>query len=426
LYANLIDPGGNVIATVPVSSTGTYSFPNVPQSTSGLTVQLSTNQGTAGLAKPATALPTGWASTGENKNGQGGAADGTANAEIPVTTAVANITLQNFGIQQVPESAVNLQTGQLNPGGTSSVTVPAAAFQTSNVGANPNTQDFNGGTVASIRITAFPANANTITINGVIYINGGTCPGTCTAWPGGGVAIPYTNGVGPAQAISVDPIDGIVNVVIPFSAIDNAGKEDPTPGSVTLPFSSILPLSQLSLTASLNGTAAIANWVTVNEINTAKFIVERSTDNRVFAPVGEKTAAGTYAGTSHYSLADDVSAMTPGSVVYYRIKAVDIDGKYSYSNIAAVRFGIVKGVKAWPNPFTEKIVIAITCDKVTTVQVKITDNAGRVVLMNSYAAVRGSNQFNLGALQQLAKGVYNIEISDREGNSRMTEKLIKE
>jgi hypothetical protein len=426
LYANLIDPGGNVIATVPVSSTGTYSFPNVPQSTSGLTVQLSTNQGTVGVAKPATALPAGWVTTGENKNGQGGAADGTANGEIPVTTAAANITLQNFGIQQVPESAVNMQAGQLNPGGTISVTVPAAAFQTSNVGANPNTQDYNGGTVGSIRITAFPANANTITINGIIYINGGTCPGTCTPWPGAGVTIPYTNGVGPAQVISVDPIDGFVDVIIPFAAIDNAGKEDPTPGSVTVPFSSVLPLGQFSVTASLNGTAATVNWTTVNEINTAKFIVERSSDNRTFTAVGEKPAAGTYAGTSYYSLVNDAAALVQNNVVYYRVKAVDIDGKYSYSNVVVVRLGIVKGVKVWPNPFTSKITIAITTDKATTVQVKITDNAGRVVMKNNYAAVRGSNQFNLGALQQLAKGVYHIEVSDREGNTRITEKLIKE
>jgi Secretion system C-terminal sorting domain len=416
LYANLVDPGGNIIATVPVSSTGTYSFPNVPQSTTGLIVQLSTNQGTVGLAKPATALPAGWASTGENKNGQGGAADGTANAEIPVTTAAANITLQNFGIQQLPESAVNLQAGQLNPGGTVNVTVPATAFQVSNVGANPNTQDYNGGTVTNIRITAFPSNATSITINGVLYTSG--------TWPGGGVTIPAPGGV-PSQTISIDPIDGFVNVVIPFAAIDNAGKEDPTPGSVTVPFTSVLPLSKLLLNASLNGTAAIVNWVTENEINTAKFIVERSSDNRIFTAVGEKTAAGNYAGASTYKLTDDVTSLAGSSVVYYRIKAVDIDGRYTYSVVVAVRFGIVKGVKVWPNPFADKLAIAVTSDKATTVQVRIIDNAGRVMLQNTYTVVRGSNQLNLGGLQLLAKGTYTIEVSDKEGNNRIVEKLIK-
>jgi uncharacterized protein YbdZ (MbtH family) len=241
LYANLVDPSGNVIATVPVATDGTYSFPNVPQSSTGLTVQLSTNQGTVGLAKPATALPTGWGATGENKNGQAGTADAIANSEIPVTTVTTNITLQNFGIQQLPESAFNLQAAGGNPGGFNSPTVPTGAFQTNNVGATPNTQDYNGGTVSNIRITAFPTNANSITINGTVYTNGGTCPPatSCTAWPGAGVTVPYTNGTGPSQAISVDPIEGNVDVVISFASIDNAGKEDATPGSVTIPFRTI-------------------------------------------------------------------------------------------------------------------------------------------------------------------------------------------
>jgi hypothetical protein len=304
--------------------------------------------------------------------------------------------------------------------------VPAAAFLTSNVGANPNTLDYSGGTVTNIRITSFPSNANTITINGIIYINGGTCPGTCTAWPVGGVTTAFTNGVGPVSSILVDPIDGFVDVIIPFAAIDNAGKEDPAPGSVTVPFSSVLPLSRLTLNASLNGTVAMVNWVTENEINTAKFIVERSSDNRIFTDAGEKPAAGNYAGTSHYSLADDVSTLLNSTVVYYRIKAVDIDGKYSYSKVVVVRFGIVKGVKVWPNPFADKLTIAVTSDKAAKVQVRIIDNAGRVMLQNIYTVARGSNQLNLGGLQSLAKGTYIIEVIDEEGNNSVAEKLIKD
>jgi Secretion system C-terminal sorting domain len=265
LYANLVDPSGNVIATVPVASNGTYSFPNVPQSTTGLTVQLSQNQGTVGLAKPATALPAGWGATGENKNGQAGTVDAIANSEIPVTTVTTNITLQNFGIQQLPESAFNLQAIGGNPGGFNSQTVPAGAFQTNNVGATPNTQDYNGGTVSNIRITAFPTNANSITINGTVYTNGGTCPPatTCTPWPGAGVTVPYTNGTGPTQAISVDPIEGNVDVVIPFVALDNAGKEDATPGSVTIPFRTITLAgtvwNDIDGDLSLNGAETVIN-----------------------------------------------------------------------------------------------------------------------------------------------------------------------
>jgi Secretion system C-terminal sorting domain len=265
LYANLIDPAGKVIATVPVLSDGSYTFPNVPQSTTGLIVQLSTNQGTVGIVKPVTIIPSAWTATGENKNGQAGVADATTNSEIPITTVTTNITSQNFGIQRLPESAINLQPNSGNPGGFNSQTVPAGAFQTNNVGATPNTQDYNGGTVTSMRITSFPTNANSITINGTVYTNGGTCPPatTCTAWPALGVTIPYTNGTGPTQAISVDPIEGNVDVAIPFASINNIGKEDATPGSVTIPFKTITLAGTVWNDAdgnlSQNGTEAVIN-----------------------------------------------------------------------------------------------------------------------------------------------------------------------
>lgn len=239
LNAILVDPITNlVIASVPVAANGTYSFTNVP-SFANLQVILSTTAGTAGSAPPATGLPAGWTATSPTlTNTTGNINTGTYNAADATRFGAVDDPNNDFGIQRLPESAFNLQATAGNPGGFNSQAIPAGAFQTNNVGATPNTQDYDGGTVNNIRITAFPSNANTITINGTVYINGGTCPPatTCTPWPGGGVTVPYTNGTGPAQAISVDPTDGNVDVVVPFVSVDNAGREDPTPGSVTIPF----------------------------------------------------------------------------------------------------------------------------------------------------------------------------------------------
>ncbi|MGF2413025.1 MAG: hypothetical protein ACQUYJ_11915, partial [Ferruginibacter sp.] len=76
--------------------------------------------------------------------------------------------------------------------------------------------------------------------------------------PGAGVTVPYTNGTGPSQAISVDPIEGNVDVVIPFASIDNAGREDATPGSVTIPFRTITLAG--TVFNDLNGNAATIFW----------------------------------------------------------------------------------------------------------------------------------------------------------------------
>jgi Secretion system C-terminal sorting domain len=242
IHAILIDPITNlVIASVPVAANGTYSFTNVP-SFANLQVRLSTTAGTPGSAPPAASLPTGWTNTSPTAtNTTGDINTGTYNAADASRFGAIDDPNNDFGIQRLPESAFNLQASQGNPGGFNTASVPAGAFQTNNVGATPNTQDYDGGTVNNIRITAFPTNANTITINGTTYINGGTCPPatTCTPWPGGGVTVPYTNGTGPSQAISIDPVEGNVDVVVPFVSVDNAGREDPTPGSVTVPFRTI-------------------------------------------------------------------------------------------------------------------------------------------------------------------------------------------
>ncbi len=416
IYANLVDAGNNIIATVPVASNGTYNFPNVPQSTSGLTVQLSTNQGVVGLAKGVTALPAGWYNTGENKNGQAGGADVSANGEITVNTATTNITLQNFGIQQVPESAFNLQPMQVNVAGFANFAVPPGAFQTNNVGVTPNTLDYNGGTVANIRITAFPTNTNTITINGTVYINGGTCPPatTCVNWPGGGVVVPYINGTGPSQAISVDPVDiNNMNIVIPFVAIDEAGSEDPTPGSVTLPFSGVLPVTLIAFTANVSGDMATLYWKTANEQSLRQFELQRSQDGNNWQTAVVVSANGNAGGSGEYRT---VQALTAG-VNYFRLKPIDLDGRHTFSNILRIKKDDRESLVVYPNPARENITVNMPGRGVATL--RIFNSTGVPVVSKTVS----ENYFTVNT-SNLSPGMYTIEVS-RDGEV-FHKKIIKE
>lgn len=398
LYANLVDAGNNIIATVPVASNGTYNFPNVPQNATGLTVQISTNQGTVGLSKPATALPAGWYNTGENKNGQAGAADAAPNGEIIVTTVTTNITLQNFGIQQAPESAVHLRPNQNNPGGTDNVAVPASAFQTSNVGVNPNTLDYNGGTVNNIRITAFPSNVTSITIGGTTYTSG--------TWPGGGVTVAYTNGVGPAQAFSIDPVDGLITVVIPFVSIDNAGREDATPGSVTIPFTTTLPVIISSFTAEKNGDAVLVSWVAPQTGGTAFFEVERSVNGADFIVIGQvQPGAGI---NNQYRFTD---AAPVRGINYYRLKETERNGNITYTAIRTVRFNNDAQVGIYPNPATTYFNITLKETlRGATIKVEIFNAGGQLVQQHLIAGAATSEQVPVN----LPAGQYRVRVSTKD------------
>lgn len=417
LNAVLIDPVTNlVIASVAVAANGTYSFTNVP-SFANLQVRLSTTAGTAGSAPPASGLPAGWTATSpQSTNTTGDINTGTYNAADASRFGAIDDPNNDFGIQRLPESAFNLQPGQANVNGFVNTVVPASAFQTNNVGVTPNTQDYDGGTVTSIRITAFPTNVNTITINGTVYINGGTCPPatTCIAWPGGGVTVPYTNGVGPSQTILVDALgNGTYNVVIPFVAIDNAGKEDPTPGSVTIPFTSTLPVTLVSFTGVHNSTQVQLNWKTANEQSLKQFEVEWSNDGTHWQVFTIVAARGTAGGTADYTTPHILQT----GINYYRLRMVDIDGRFAYSNILRITKDGQRDLQVYPSPAKE--IITLSLPGASSAVIKLVANTGNTV----HTQNTSGNAVTVN-IARLPAGIYTVQVS--QDGILYTQRIVKQ
>jgi gliding motility-associated-like protein len=206
---------GNVAATTTVAANGTYSFAAV--TSANYNVLITTNTATVGNLPPAVALPANWVVTGEYL-GTGTGSDGTPDGVLPLGTTAA-VTNANFGIEQLPNTNTTTASAQPNPGGTGAVTLLATDFG----GTDPD-----GGTIDSIHIPSFPTNTTTLGINAVNY--------TSVTFPAGGLKVP-TNAAGqPTQAITLDPVNGGINAVITYAAMDNARKSDATPGSLTVPF----------------------------------------------------------------------------------------------------------------------------------------------------------------------------------------------
>ena len=186
-----------------------------------------------------------------------------------------------------------------------------------------------------------------------------------------------------------------------------------------------LPLHSLLLRSSLHGNTVGLNWVTEDEVNTDRFIVQRSTDGVNYSDVGSRIAAGHTRSTTEYQIADDIQSVLQSNIIYYRIKAVDIDGKFSYSNIVPVKLSKTGGVQIWPNPFVSDIRISYTAASNTSLDVRIIDNAGRIVNQNSYSVSRGLNQLSVTGVETLSPGVYIIRITDKNTNESFVQKLTK-
>ena len=209
MYVTILNENNVAIATTPVEADGTYTFTGI----NGGTYSLVLSTSSFGVNSN---VPSNWVNTGENHGLVGN--DGNSNGVLSVIVS-GEVTQANFGIEQLPSANVESIASQVNPGGTNQVNVPASIFG----GADPD-----GGIIIGILITDFPTNATSIIINGTSY--------TSSTFPYGGVAVP-TNAQGePVFPISVDPIDGAVDVVIPYVTIDNAAKQSLLEGSATLPF----------------------------------------------------------------------------------------------------------------------------------------------------------------------------------------------
>lgn len=237
LYVNLLDSNNKVVVWAAVNTNGTYDFPAVSPNAI-YTLQLNQTGGTVGQAPPTVTLPAGWVTTGENSNGT---PDATADSQLTAVVGTTDVTGQNFGIEQLPSSDDKSAASQLNPGGTVEVQAPALS------GSDP--EDGTLGTGDTFVIKSLPT-------NGMLYYNGS--PVTLNQ-----VITSYD-----PTKLTVDPNDGAVTVVFTYAAVDTAGKEDPTPATVTMPFGT-LTISG-TVWRDKNGSAAgtFNNIFTAGEVGT--------------------------------------------------------------------------------------------------------------------------------------------------------------
>ena len=167
-----------------------------------------------------------------------------------------------------------------------------------------------------------------------------------------------------------------------------------------------LPLNFISFTATRAAEKILLQWKTANEINTAHFEIERSTDGVQFIKTGTSVAANIN-GTHDYQQYD---LQPVKGVNYYRIKQVDKDGRFAYSAVLRITYGSgVKQLTVYPNPATQ-YVLADFAGKQKTVLVKLYDAAGRLVFTETTANIQPL-KINT---QKLAPGKYLVTIGDGE------------
>ena len=170
-----------------------------------------------------------------------------------------------------------------------------------------------------------------------------------------------------------------------------------------------LPLELVYFKGSLQNNATLLQWETINENSTSYFAVERSLDGRSFDGIGTVGANNT-AGSNKYAYTDNDVANLPSSVIYYRLKMVDIDGQYKYSSVVTVYLTDITTMTVSPNPTTGETRLMINAAADGTVSWKLRDNSGRIVMHNTIHLRKGNNSITLN-IGNLSGGLYFLNVS---------------
>ncbi len=171
--------------------------------------------------------------------------------------------------------------------------------------------------------------------------------------------------------------------------------------------STALPVQLLYLTAEATGKHHIlVSWATALEINNQGFFVMRSTDGVNFSDIGWVVGHDNSTVQQNYTFDDRPSQST---VYYYKLRQIDNNGKFTYSNIAEAKLQDQQSqdFSLYPNPTASDIFLVVR-NPDSEVKVEVFDIKGQLVYDNIFTIENtGSEQtLTIHATQQMTLGTY--------------------
>ena len=182
-------------------------------------------------------------------------------------------------------------------------------------------------------------------------------------------------------------------------------------GNAIFSILTVVPISGTGLQGKLNNNLTVSlNWATETESNNKGFYVERIDNNpqSTWSTIGFVNGAGTSITSKNYSTIDNNIQLD--KIYRYRLKQVDFDGNFNYSNEVVIRVkDLQKNIlilTSSPNPFRLKTSIKYNLPADGVVTLKVYDLSGKeiAVLENGYQkAGLYTKEFNAA---KLSTGTY--------------------
>jgi hypothetical protein len=185
-----------------------------------------------------------------------------------------------------------------------------------------------------------------------------------------------------------------------------------------------LPVKLVDFSAKYDQTKVSLSWKSTQEINFNYYELEHSTDGNTFTTTSIVFGAGENGNGAEYNYADKSFTNKKGGLIYYRLKMVDIDNKFTYSAVRVVRLGEENAsltINSFPNPVVDDLRITLPSSwQSKKVNIQVYNSNGQLV---NHLNVSNSSQIETVSMNDFQKGVYFIKATC--GNQTASQQIIK-
>jgi len=160
----------------------------------------------------------------------------------------------------------------------------------------------------------------------------------------------------------------------------------------------------------INNRRVQLDWITVSETNNDYFDVEHSTDGINFTAIDKVQGAGTTEVQQNYQ---HIHAQPVPGINYYRLKDVEFDGTFNYSNTISVTIETPeREISVSPNPFDAELIMYFNQPLEYNALVQLTDVHGRIIMEERLP--QGTVNHYIDTSSILQKGIYFLTILDED------------